>query len=348
MALQSAILAGPPANPRLESAASGGPAIKGLPAVEDAEAVGRIQKALVALGFPLPGSVRAGRPDGRFGPETLQGVKAFQKVAFPADSTQWDGQVGRLTLAEMDRRLPAAAARDGGPFGGPLKPLDILVRILGLNLAKPGAREPNDVSVPPVFVPGENKLSSEINTPAYTSQHYPITLGTWWAGEGKASPVDAIVKLIQDQRNPDGRVFLIGISRGGWNAMEVGRRLASLQGGMRVRYLALVDPAFNTEAEFKASLGDTALYRENYYQSLSDFAHQQFHGPLTVGGFNNFPLNNEPALRTLVQQHNSLFNWDKQQDYLDKLHLAAIQIGYGRAMAWVKAHLPESICVKSP
>lgn len=105
MALRSSILAG---NNRLSSAASGGSAIKQPPSVEEGGAVRRIQKALVALRFPLPLSFPSGptsEPDGKFGSETQRAVLSFQKREFPTDANQWDGRVGKNTLTRMDQML---------------------------------------------------------------------------------------------------------------------------------------------------------------------------------------------------------------------------------------------------
>lgn len=110
MALGSKILSG---NTRLDSAASGGPSIKPAPPPDDPDAVKCIQKALVALKFPLPLSFPAGptnEPDGKFGQETYTQVIAFQKTVFPKDPSQWDGRVGKNTLREMDLRLPKGSA----------------------------------------------------------------------------------------------------------------------------------------------------------------------------------------------------------------------------------------------
>jgi peptidoglycan hydrolase-like protein with peptidoglycan-binding domain len=115
MGLTSAILSG---NKRLDEAAAGGPAIKPAPPNDDFDAVKRIQKALVALRFPLPASFPSGptnEPDGKFGQETYQQVIAFQKTAFPSDPTQWDGRVGKNTLGEMDTRLPKGAPKPAPP-----------------------------------------------------------------------------------------------------------------------------------------------------------------------------------------------------------------------------------------
>lgn len=109
MPLQSAILAG---SPRLEQAVGGGPSVKRRPPDDDADAVRRIQNALVALGFPLPNSFPngpGGAPDGIYGDETFNAVQRFQKSVFPGSPGEWDGRAGRKTLEEMDKRLPKGA-----------------------------------------------------------------------------------------------------------------------------------------------------------------------------------------------------------------------------------------------
>jgi hypothetical protein len=109
MGLQSKILSG---NTRLESAAGGGPSIKPAPPNDDVDAVKRIQKALVTLGFPLPLSFPLGPrndPDGKFGQETFQQTVEFQKKTFPTDPSQWDGRFGKNTLGAMDPLLPKGA-----------------------------------------------------------------------------------------------------------------------------------------------------------------------------------------------------------------------------------------------
>lgn len=105
MALASSILSG---NARLDQVASGAPSVKKAPPRDDADAVQRIQRALVELGFALPLSFPngpTGQPDGVFGNETHRQVIAFQKQSFPGDANQWDGRVGRLTLGKMDELL---------------------------------------------------------------------------------------------------------------------------------------------------------------------------------------------------------------------------------------------------
>jgi hypothetical protein len=72
---------------------------------ERGHAVRLVQQTLIDQGFPLPISVRMyGSPDGIFGNETREQVRAYQR----SWSLQVDGIVGRQTLTTMDRTLPAA------------------------------------------------------------------------------------------------------------------------------------------------------------------------------------------------------------------------------------------------
>jgi len=121
MPLNSAILKGTTRNARLEQAAVGPPSIKAAPPADDVDAIQRIQRALVALGHPLPRSFPSGPsgpPDGKYGTETLNAVAAFQRRVFPTQPTEWDGRVGKNTLAKMDSMLPAGA----GPAPPPPPP----------------------------------------------------------------------------------------------------------------------------------------------------------------------------------------------------------------------------------
>lgn len=124
MPLKSAILRGSTSNARLEQAANGPPSIKPAPPADDADAVRRIQRALVALGHPLPKSFPNGPaqpPDGQYGQETFQAVRAFQQRVFPGQPSEWDGRAGKNTLAKMDAMLPGGA----GPTPPPPVPVDI-------------------------------------------------------------------------------------------------------------------------------------------------------------------------------------------------------------------------------
>jgi peptidoglycan hydrolase-like protein with peptidoglycan-binding domain len=111
MPLQSDILKG---SVRLEQTMAGGPPVKRYPPADDPDAVGRIQKALVALGVsPMPRSFPngpTGEPDGKFGSETYNAVIKFQKQVFPSAWQEWDGRVGKKTLEQMDALLPKTVA----------------------------------------------------------------------------------------------------------------------------------------------------------------------------------------------------------------------------------------------
>ena len=82
MPLNSRTLGG---STRLEDAAAGGRPVRELPQSEDPDAVKRIQKALVELGFQRFFTSKSfpqgfdGEPDGRYGMETVNAVKAFQQ-----------------------------------------------------------------------------------------------------------------------------------------------------------------------------------------------------------------------------------------------------------------------------
>jgi hypothetical protein len=120
MPLQSKILSG---NARLEQAAAGGPSVKPAPPRDDADAVRRIQKALVALGVStMPISFPGGpgsEPDGVYGQETMDAVIAFQKRVFPNNPIEWDGRVGPKTLAKMDALLPKGGSGPAPPGPSP-------------------------------------------------------------------------------------------------------------------------------------------------------------------------------------------------------------------------------------
>ncbi|MEM9501193.1 MAG: peptidoglycan-binding domain-containing protein [Pseudomonadota bacterium] len=103
--LKSPLLSG---SPRLEQAASGPPSIRKRPPDDNNDAVQRIQKALVELGFNLPNSFKQGPnapPDGLYGPETEGAVRDFQKREFPTKASEWDGRCGPNTLGKMDDQL---------------------------------------------------------------------------------------------------------------------------------------------------------------------------------------------------------------------------------------------------
>lgn len=119
MALKSSPLAG---SARLDQAAAGGPSVKKGPPHDNPDAVGRIQRALVQLGASMPKSFPAGpagAPDGIFGSETYSRVIDFQKREFPKEYGQWDGRVGKNTLAKMDERL-SSVEPEAGSINQPL------------------------------------------------------------------------------------------------------------------------------------------------------------------------------------------------------------------------------------
>jgi lipoprotein-anchoring transpeptidase ErfK/SrfK len=128
MPLLSYLLAG---DQRLEQAASGGPSIKPQPFTEPKETIRRIQMALCELSYVFFKSFRDGVPDGVFGPDTRDAVVHFQHAQFPGQQNEWDGRLGRKTLAKLDEALlylntnadiPILSSSEFKPVRGPAAP----------------------------------------------------------------------------------------------------------------------------------------------------------------------------------------------------------------------------------
>ena len=101
----------PPTAARFAKAANDAPVMKR--GELNREAVRLLQQALIDLEYRLPRTMKYGTPDGTFGDETRDAVKAFQtKYLGPAAA---DGKVGKNTLSKLDDLLPRA--------GAPLEPL---------------------------------------------------------------------------------------------------------------------------------------------------------------------------------------------------------------------------------
>lgn len=105
MALTSPRFAG---NARLQAASENRPSIRFME--QNREAVAILQQAFIDLGFPMPRSTKAGKPDGIFGQETLDTVKAFQRK----HALTQDGVVGRQTLGKLDSLLPGGKPASSG------------------------------------------------------------------------------------------------------------------------------------------------------------------------------------------------------------------------------------------
>lgn len=101
-----------PTAARFQQAANNTPTIK--KGENNKHAVRILQQALIDLHFPLPISIdKYDSPDGDFGNETHEAVKAFQRKHFPGETP--DGKVGKNTLSKLDDLLPLP--------GAPLPPL---------------------------------------------------------------------------------------------------------------------------------------------------------------------------------------------------------------------------------
>lgn len=102
--------------PRLHSAARNHPPLR---AGERSDAEVVLQGALIDLGFRMPRSVdRDGTPDGIYGRETVEAVRAFHRQR----GLSVDGSAGRQTLTRLDevhaKRFGARSTRAPAPRGG--------------------------------------------------------------------------------------------------------------------------------------------------------------------------------------------------------------------------------------
>lgn len=106
MALSSPRLA---QDPRLRRAARNNPPLRLW--ANDHNAVASVQKALVDIGFDMPGSTEPdGSMDGIYGPETRQVIRQLQA----AEDQQMDGVAGKKTLHALDRLLQDAGQEREG------------------------------------------------------------------------------------------------------------------------------------------------------------------------------------------------------------------------------------------
>jgi hypothetical protein len=118
MPLKSPYLAG---DVRLEQAAAGGPSIKPLPVHEPLETVQRIQLALRRLTYVFFHSFEGDQPDGLFGPDTKRTAVHFQRAVFIGRPTEWDGRLGKKTLAKLDQALLSYGAPDAANIFEPMR-----------------------------------------------------------------------------------------------------------------------------------------------------------------------------------------------------------------------------------
>ncbi|HEX8365037.1 MAG TPA: peptidoglycan-binding domain-containing protein [Allosphingosinicella sp.] len=94
------------------------------------DGVAHVQLVLHVLGYALPRSVRNGRPDGIYGPETEAATRRFQSEF----GLQPDGVIGGLTLKALDGLLverPCFDTASPGDYSAMIQ-----ARSLGLHAAR--------------------------------------------------------------------------------------------------------------------------------------------------------------------------------------------------------------------
>lgn len=267
-------------NTRLDEAFEnrGRKSLKPAPPFDDADAVRRLQKALVkVLGQNfLKKSFPNGfdkDPDGKYGQETMDAVKAFQRQVFPGQIMEHDGRAGAKTLGKLNERLLAGGGGGGGGNKPPAGKVDVVVVLQGAGAGNnPGLEDPTPQDT--VFVP----LPKTFKAGLPDSTEYKIFNGDPTPG---ASVVQRVIDFIKNTRKGDGRVILIGMSSGGATALEVASRL-----GLPIRFLALSDAAFSSATDGRRHLGFQAAECKNFFQTLSNQFKQEFHGPVSACGGN--------------------------------------------------------------
>lgn len=114
-------------NARLQLAAGNSPPLRWG---TEGDHVRLVQQGLMDLGYALPVSTkRYGSPDGIYGGETIEKVRAFQL----REHLGVDGTVGRFTMHRLDALLPAA----GAPLPPLPKPHTYIVPGLKVVIAQP-------------------------------------------------------------------------------------------------------------------------------------------------------------------------------------------------------------------
>lgn len=106
--------------------------LKAGPPFTAIETVQILQGVLKYLNFGtnFQRTFHGGTPDGKFGRETTEAVKAFQATAFPKQPGEWDGIVGGNTISALDGVLPVVT--DPPPRPSIITgPTDIIIYVSG-------------------------------------------------------------------------------------------------------------------------------------------------------------------------------------------------------------------------
>jgi hypothetical protein len=254
MALRSELLRG---DQKLEKAAvSHGDHI--VPGARGAHVV-RIQQALIQV------AGAALEPDGVYGTHTAEAVAEFKRTHQPPilnSANQIDNIVGIKTLAALDAKLLAQGGRGGRlqlNFGLDVTLVDIVVNFIGApgsSLQKPEEALPDALilkAYDPVPDPPDRKPARKLMRHKTTNNLLlRIAHNTTEIGPGKVAVFLAVLSSIatvlreQDPTNGNilapGRVFVLGSSSGGRNAIDFVSVL--VQSGFKPHFLAAIDASF--------------------------------------------------------------------------------------------------------
>lgn len=274
---------------------------------------------------------RAELDSGRFGPSTTRAVVAFKtRRAILNYRKEIDPIVGINTIRRLDQEL--VRKQDEQPVIR--KTQDIVVHIVGARLGAGQGLELTDGSgqlmagVQPVSV-----FNLHVESEEYLRYHLPLKHFQWTGGQDAQDPSQRIADRIAQHHDSGGNVLVVGLSAGGPNVLQVGQILNGR--GIRLAYAGLCDGAFQSSADSLRTANFTPGRGEDFFQTLGqEVKPQEFHGPVIGGGFSPTDFSRHEAfvrLKLQLQRSATGFLGRTQQQFIDAVHLLAVQEGYRRA-----------------
>jgi hypothetical protein len=197
-------------------------------------------------------------------------IQQFQKKTYAGWS---DGVVDtdRKTARDMNARF--AADSPDAPPDKKVPHRDVVVHILGDLPGQPQGKEfDTGGGHPTIGIPRIEAFDQEINgSPGYEDAHGKVVHRQWIGGDALSAgdPTAAIVKFIKANRDPQGRIFIVGASRGALNALQVAMRLRLAN--ITPDYVAAIEAFFN-DFEKPELFGSIRVNqrKEDFFQALTN------------------------------------------------------------------------------
>jgi peptidoglycan hydrolase-like protein with peptidoglycan-binding domain len=298
--------------------------------------VRRIQTALIELD-------RAGIPgpelkEDRYGGGTAQAVANF-KAKPERNILNFAGKidpiVGINTIRRMDRELKIREGALIPPDLPKVPPTDIYIRILGLDVGRP---IPDDD-------PAIKTFKAQINTPGYLKTHLPVQ--TFWSTGSFTTPkaVNAILDKIRFAKfDIVDRVFLLGISSGGKNVIQLANRLFN-EMKLRSRFIGVGDAAFDKNDPLFKNPGPGAAQcpeKQNWFQTVGNAIDPTGEVHDHIAGFVDKRQDNLPEVKAAANVKPSDPK-DKRQQAANSAHNAAVAVCLREGHQRIKQILREGV-----